>query len=230
MDKIASLEQELGHLGLLAKGKEIYLELGENPAISYIKSSYRLLSKVYHPDLNPNNKNQANLTQQRLNMVSRLVDQMSDKEIVSVFKKDATLKPLQRKKKILVVEDEFGLQEILSNIFLMEGYEVRVAIDGEVGYEMFCQFDPDLLFADVLMPKMNGLELVRKIRQVKPNMKVIFTSGFFGIDELRDELNKEIIKYNYPTISKPFKLSAMLKIVDSYLSEKKADKEFVRGI
>jgi CheY-like chemotaxis protein len=230
MDKIASLEQELGHLGLLAKGKEIYLELGENPAISYIKSSYRLLSKVYHPDLNPNNKNQANLTQQRLNMISRLVDQMSDKEIVSVFKKDATLNPFQRKKKILVVEDEFGLQEILSNIFLMEGYEVRVAIDGEVGYEMFCQFEPDLLFADVLMPKMNGLELVRKIRQVKPNIKVIFTSGFFGIDELRDELNQEIIKYNYPTISKPFKLSAMLKIVDSYLSEKKTGKEFVRGI
>jgi CheY-like chemotaxis protein len=230
MDKIASLEQELGHLGLLAKGKEIYLELGENPAISYIKSSYRLLSKVYHPDLNPNNKNQANLTQQRLNMISRLVDQMSDKEIVSVFKKDATLKPFQRKKKILVVEDEFGLQEILSNIFLMEGYEVKVAIDGEVGYEMFCQFEPDLLFTDVLMPKMNGLELVRKIRQVKPNIKVIFTSGFFGIDELRDELNQEIIKYNYPTISKPFKLSAMLKIVDSYLSEKKTGKEFVRGI
>jgi CheY-like chemotaxis protein len=229
MDKIASLEQELGHLGLLAKGKEIYLELGENPAISYIKSSYRLLSKVYHPDLNPNNKNQANLTQQRLNMVSRLVDQMSDKEIVSVFKKDATLKPFQRKKKILVVEDEFGLQEILSNIFLMEGYEVKVAIDGEVGYEMFCQFEPDLLFTDVLMPKMNGLELVRKIRQVKPNIKVIFTSGFFGIDELRDELNQEIIKYNYPTISKPFKLSAMLKIVDSYMTEKTA-KEFVRGI
>jgi len=229
MDKIASLEQELGHLGLLVKGKEIYLELGENSAISYIKSSYRLLSKVYHPDLNPDNKNQANLTQQRLNMVSRLVDQMSDKEIVSVFKKNAILKPFQRKKKILVVEDEFGLQEILSNIFLMEGYEVKVAIDGEVGYEMFCQFEPDLLFADVLMPKMNGLELVRKIRQVKPNIKVIFTSGFFGIDELRDELNQEIIKYNYPTISKPFKLSAMLKIVASYLSEK-TDKEFVRGI
>ncbi len=228
MDKIASLEQELGHLGLLAKGKEIYLELGENPAISYIKSSYRLLSKVYHPDLNPNNKNQAKLTQQRLNMVSRLVDQMSDKEIVSVFKKNAMLKPLQ-KKKILVVEDEFGLQEILSNIFLMEGYEVKVAIDGEVGYEMFCQFEPDLLFTDVLMPKMDGLELVRKIRQLKPNIKVIFTSGFFGIDELRDELNQEIIKYNYPTISKPFKLSAMLKIVDSYLSEK-TDKAFVRGI
>ena len=229
MNKVASLEQELSHLGLLAKGREIYLELGENSAISYIKSSYRLLSKVYHPDLNPDNKNQAKITQQRLNMVSRLVDQMSDKEIVAVFKKDATLKPLQRKKKILVVEDEFGLQEILSNIFLMEGYEVRVAIDGEAGYETFCQFEPDLIFTDVLMPKMNGLELTRKIRQIKPNIKVIFTSGFFGIDELRDEMNQEIIKYNYPTISKPFKLSAMLKIVDSYMSET-IDKEFVRGV
>ena len=229
MNKIASLEQELSYLGLLDKGREIYLEMGEHSAISYIKSSYRLLSKVYHPDVNPGNKNQAKVTQQRLNMVSRLVDQMSNEEIVAVFRGSTVLKSVKRKKKILVVEDEFGLQEVLSNIFLMEGYDVKVGIDGEAGYEIFCQFDPDLLFTDVLMPRMNGLDLARKIRQIKSDIKVIFTSGFFGIDRLKDELNQEVIKYNYPTISKPFKLSAMLKIVNSYISGT-AGKDFIRGV
>jgi len=229
MNKIASLEQELSCLGLLDKGKEIYLELGERSAVSYIKSSYRLLSKVYHPDVNPDNKNQAKVTQQRLNMVSRLVNRMSDKEIVAVFKGQTGLKSVERKKKILVVEDEFGLQDVLSNIFIMEGYDVKVAIDGEAGYEIFCQFDPDLLFTDVLMPRMNGLELTRKIRNIKPHIKVIFTSGFFGIDELKNDLNHEVIKFNYPTISKPFKLSNMLKIVNSYMAEGEAI-GFKRGV
>lgn len=121
------------------------------------------------------------------------------------------------------------MQEVLSNIFIMEGYDVKVAIDGEAGYEIFCQFDPDLLFTDVLMPGMNGLELTRKIRQIKPDIKVIFSSGFFGIEELKNELNHEVIKYNYPTISKPFKLSNMLKTVNAYMTESAAA-GFKRGV
>ena len=46
------LEKELIYLGLLDKAREIYSELGDRAVLSYIRSSYRLLSKVYHPDLN----------------------------------------------------------------------------------------------------------------------------------------------------------------------------------
>jgi len=210
------LEKELIFLGLLDKAREIYSELGDRAALSYIKSSYRLLSKVYHPDLNPKNIEKAKITQQRLNRVSRILKQMKDEELIELIRKGAK-KPVKRKKKILIVEDEFGLQEIFKDIFLMEGFDVRVAVDGVNGYEIYCQFEPDLVFTDVVMPKMNGLELVEKIREVNPRIKVIYISGFFGISRLKRKLDEDILNYGYPTLSKPFKTSAMLDLVNNYL-------------
>jgi len=210
------LEKELIFLGLLDKAREIYSELGDRAALSYIKSSYRLLSKVYHPDLNPKNIEKAKITQQRLNRVSRILKQMKDEELIELIRKGAK-KPVKRKKKILIVEDEFGLQEIFKDIFLMEGFDVRVAVDGVNGYEVYCQFEPDLVFTDVVMPKMNGLELVEKIREVNPRIKVIYISGFFGISRLKRKLDEDILNYGYPTLSKPFKTSAMLDLVNNYL-------------
>ena len=101
----------------------------------------------------------------------------------------------------------------------MEGYDVRVSVDGVNGYEVYCQFEPDLVFTDVVMPKMNGLELVKKIREVNPKIKVIYISGFFGIKRLKRELDEDILKYEYPTLSKPFKTSEMLDLVKTYLGE-----------
>ncbi|RJR47474.1 MAG: response regulator [Desulfobacteraceae bacterium] len=217
------LERELEYLGLIEKAREILSQLGDKAALSYLKSSYRLLSKVYHPDLNPENKEKAKIAQQRLNRVSDLISKMSDEEIVDLIRGAARSEKNKEKpttlrgKKILVVEDEFGLQETFRDIFRMEGYEVRVAVDGVEGYKAFHQFYPDLVFTDVVMPQMDGLELVRKIRETHPETKVIYVSGFFGINRLKDRLTEDIEKYNYPTLSKPFKVSAMLDLVRSYL-------------
>ena len=212
------LKTELTLLGLFDKAKEIYSELGEGSVLSYIKSSHRLLSKVYHPDLNPDNMEKAKITQQRLNRVSQLIGQMKDEEIIDLFKTFPQKKE-GHKRKILVVEDEFGLQEIFRDIFIMEGYEVRVAVDGIDGYEIYKRFMPDLVFTDVVMPKMSGLELVGKIREMDPHIKVIYISGFFGIKRLKQQLDEDISKYGYPTMAKPFKTSEMLELVKNYLDD-----------
>lgn len=210
------LKQELIYLGIYDKAREIHLELGENAALSYIKSSHRLLSKVYHPDLNPKNKDKANKTQQRLNQTSDLISKMKDEEIVELFNNEP-LEQTEFKKKILVVEDEFGLQELFRDIFQMEGYDVRIAVNGNNGYDIYQDFKPDLVFTDVVMPEMSGIELVRKIREEEPEIKVIFISGFFGIKRLKDQLLKDIHKYGYPILAKPFKTSVMLELVRDYL-------------
>ncbi|MBA4422225.1 MAG: hypothetical protein C0390_03865 [Syntrophus sp. (in: bacteria)] len=217
MDKIISIERELIFLGLLDKAREIYSEFGSNSALSYIKSSYHLLSKVYHPDLNPGNGEKAKSFQQRLNQVSKLISQASDEELISLLKKGLH-EETRRKKKVLVVEDEFGLQETLRDVFRLEGYDVRVAVDGENGYQTFLEFKPDLVFTDVVMPKMNGMELVKKIRQDHPKIKVIYISGFFGLRNMKRDLNEDVLKYGYPCLSKPFKISAMLELVDKYIN------------
>ncbi len=216
MKNRVNLEEELQFLGLLDKAREIQTELGNEAVLSYIKSSYRLLSKVYHPDLNPKNIDKAKITQQRLNRFSSILSQMKDEELIELIKKGVK-RTSKKKKKILIVEDEFGLQEIFRDIFLMEGYDVRIAVDGVDGYKIYRQFGPDLVFTDVIMPKMNGLELVRKIRDLNPYIKVIYISGFFGIDKLKQKLDEEILRYGYPTLSKPFKASQMLNLVKNYL-------------
>ena len=214
---IRDLKKELVYLGLFDKAKEIYTELGAKSVLSYINSSHRILSKVYHPDLNPDNQEKANITQQKLNRIGQLIQQLNDDEIIELFKSE---KPEEgeSKKKILIVEDEFGLQEIFRDIFIMEGYDVRVAVDGIDGYAVYKKFLPDLVFTDVVMPKMSGLELVRKIREIDSDIKVIYISGFFGIKRLKKELDEDILQYGYPTLAKPCKTSIMLDIVNNYLA------------
>lgn len=217
LDDRSDLEKDLHFLGLLDKTREIYSELGEEAVLSYLRSSYRLLSKVYHPDLNPRNREKAQRFQQRLNHVGRLISDMKEEDIISLISRGSKAQE-DRKKRILVVEDEFGLQEIFRDIFLLEGYDVTVAVDGDNGYEAFLRFNPDLVFTDVVMPKMNGLEMVKRIREIDPGIKVIYISGFFGIKNLKRDLDDDILRYGYPTLAKPFKTSAMLDLVNSYLS------------
>jgi len=212
------LEKELISLGLLDKAREIYLELGDKAAISYIKSNYQLLSKIVHPDLNPESVEKATKLQQRLNRINILLSELSDKELVDLIRRGMN-RQSSGKKKILVVEDEFGLQDMFRVVFLMEGYDVRIAVDGIRGYEVYCEFQPDLVFTDVVMPKMSGLDLVAKIREINPHIKVIYISGFFGIKRLKRELDEEMLRYGYPGLSKPFKISKMLELVRDYLDD-----------
>ncbi|MHB8772639.1 MAG: response regulator [Syntrophales bacterium] len=218
MEKLASLERELIFLGLLDKAREIYHDLGAAGALSYIRSSHRLLSKVYHPDLNPDNVKKAEHLQKRLNHISELIGSVDDNDLIALLKKGVP-EETNGKKKILVVEDEFGLQETFRDVFIMEGYDVRVALDGEEGYRTYLQFKPDLLFTDVVMPIMSGVELVKKIRRDNPRIKVIYISGFFGLRNVKKELQEDMLRYGYPCLSKPFKISAMLELVEKYLKD-----------
>ncbi|MDY6878729.1 MAG: response regulator [Desulfatiglans sp.] len=222
MEEKTDLAQILVRLDLFDKAREIYAELGRTAVLSYLKSSYRLLSKVYHPDLNKKNRSVAQKAQQDLNRLDHIMKNMADEDIIDVIKAGA-ITLAKEKIKILVVEDESGLQELFRDIFQMEGYDVEVAIDGYAGLEAYRRFAPDLVFTDIVMPKMNGLELIKKIREINPHVKVIYISGFFGIRGLKQELENEVSKYGYRTLSKPFRISKMLEKVKSYLEEESSE-------
>src|SRR5438105_2594613 len=67
-------------------------------------------------------------------------------------------------KKILLVEDDFDTRYILSLILKDEGYEVITAADGECALAVAAEQKPDLIITDINMPRVNGIELTRKIR------------------------------------------------------------------
>ncbi|HET9533100.1 MAG TPA: response regulator [Blastocatellia bacterium] len=66
--------------------------------------------------------------------------------------------------KILVIEDNRDSRDILSKLLRMSGYDVLSASDGESGYEAASSFQPDLIITDINMPRMDGIEFVRRIR------------------------------------------------------------------
>jgi DNA-binding response OmpR family regulator len=68
------------------------------------------------------------------------------------------------KKTILIAEDEAAMLSALTNKFTKEGFQVIAARDGEEALKLFSENKPDLVMLDIVMPKMNGIEVVKKIR------------------------------------------------------------------
>ena len=81
---------------------------------------------------------------------------------------------------ILVVEDESAVRNLLRQFLTTQGYRVHTARDGVQGWRLFehRQGEIDLLLTDVVMPRMGGQELAEKVREVHPDLRVLFMSGY----------------------------------------------------
>ena len=79
---------------------------------------------------------------------------------------------------ILIVEDEADLRNILQDLFAAEGFKVFLAADGSAAYQTLEKNPVDLILADVQMPIMSGLELLKKVRAERgPDLPVYMMSG-----------------------------------------------------
>ncbi len=84
-----------------------------------------------------------------------------------------------RKDKVLLVEDDSTLSYIIEDALQREGFEVSTAQNGEVGLRLFEEIYPDIVVADVMMPKMDGFEMVKFIRMKSPHTPVLFLTPDF---------------------------------------------------
>ena len=85
---------------------------------------------------------------------------------------------------ILLVEDEPNLVLIIRNTLTSQGFNVRTAMDGEEGLRKFYAEKPDVLVADVMMPKMDGFTMLRQIRQTDQQTPVLFLTARSAIDDV----------------------------------------------
>lgn len=84
---------------------------------------------------------------------------------------------------ILLVEDEVSLAMIVKDALEEEGYEVAIARDGLEGLEQYFREHPALIIADVMMPEVDGFEMVRRIRRMDKEVPVLFLSARSSVDD-----------------------------------------------
>jgi DNA-binding NtrC family response regulator len=102
--------------------------------------------------------------------------------------------------KILVIDDNKNMQIILRNILTDEGYEIGTAGNGKDGLELVKEMAPDLVLLDIRLPLMNGMDVLKKIREKFPEMLVIMITAFGDIKTAVQAM--KLGAYDY--ITKPF--------------------------
>ncbi|HBG92967.1 two-component system response regulator [candidate division WWE3 bacterium RIFOXYB2_FULL_41_6] len=81
-------------------------------------------------------------------------------------------------KKILVVDDDLHIQKLYKEELEEEGYEVVVAGNGAEAMELFVQENPDIVTLDILMPDVDGIKLLRQMKEKKPRLPVIMSTAY----------------------------------------------------
>jgi len=110
---------------------------------------------------------------------------------------------------ILVVDDDLGMVETIFDILSDIGYKVAVANDGYKAIDMISINDYDMVLLDIKMPGINGVEVLKKIKDIKPSLKVIMMTAY-----TKDDLVKESFKYGaYIVIYKPLNIDRLLYLI-----------------
>jgi len=108
--------------------------------------------------------------------------------------------------KILVIDDERAIRNTLKDILSFEGFEIEEAADGVEGLEKIKANDYDCILCDVKMPKMDGLEVLDKVKDLKPDIPFVVISGHGNIETAVDAVKKGAFDF----ISKPPDLNRLL--------------------
>ena len=120
----------------------------------------------------------------------------------------------------MVVEDEGVANELLSSTFKNFFSEVSSAFNGKEAIEMFDRLKPDIVFVDIVMPEMDGIELSRKLREINPNQIIIVISASNDIQKISESIEIGVNSF----IQKPIdtkKIIELLSNVTALISKKK---------
>lgn len=118
--------------------------------------------------------------------------------------------------RILVLEDDAKLRELLREVLEAAGHEVTEAPDGDVGLKQFKLAPADLVITDIFMPEKDGLEVIRELKSGFPDVKIIAISGGGGF-ETDTYLMAASRMGADRVIEKPFEMQDLLDAVQQLL-------------
>lgn len=117
--------------------------------------------------------------------------------------------------KILIVDDVDTIARVYKRFLERQGYEVRIAFNGEEALTEWEKFQPDLVISDIRMPKMSGFELASEIRKRSPEQKIILMTGYADEAEVLEQQKS----HGFPFFTKPADLQTVVsKVVKDVLA------------
>jgi PAS domain S-box-containing protein len=120
--------------------------------------------------------------------------------------------------RILVVDDEVGPRESLRMI-LKPNYEIVTADSGDTALKTLTTFSPDLVFMDIKMPKMDGIELLRRIKAIDPTIEAVMITAYASLDTVKNALTHGAFEY----LIKPFSRVDLEETVRRALARRQAE-------
>ncbi len=121
---------------------------------------------------------------------------------------------------ILIVDDDKSLREFLEIFLSQEGYKPLVAKDGHEALSLLEKHDVALVLSDIRMPEMDGVDLLRRIKQKDPDIPVILITAFASLETAVDAMKEGALDY----ITKPFQLDELREVIEQGLDATKKSK------
>jgi len=115
--------------------------------------------------------------------------------------------------RVLVVDDEASIRDLLAKTLALAEYEVDVAPDGRSALDRMRMYPYDLLIADLKMPGMDGLSVIREAKRYKTDLPVIVITGFSTESSAIEAINLGVSGY----LTKPFRVPEVLKQAEKAL-------------
>ena len=112
---------------------------------------------------------------------------------------------------LLLAEDEKNLRDSFAKVLLLYVDKVYTASDGEEAFMLYTEHRPDIVITDVKMPKLNGLELIKRIRKENHDIPIIVTSAYTDKDFLLDSIKLSLVDY----VVKPIKEGDLTRLLQS---------------
>ncbi|GIP40304.1 response regulator [Paenibacillus sp. J31TS4] len=110
-----------------------------------------------------------------------------------------------KKRKLLIVDDQNGIRVLLVEVFNSEGYQTFQASNGKLALEIVRKEAPELVLLDMKIPGMDGLDILKHIKQINPAIKVIMMTAYGELDMIKEATDLGALMH----FTKPFDIDEL---------------------